>query len=137
MVAKRAYRFAPVRCHNLKMELTTDLLQKTSKEQVVGDFYPYNTGDKSETEKYIKALAGRIREIPTLNVNADFDHFGSGTASFVEVYATKRDGSLTIVSQEKKNNDLLITDTHKGLLIAISRFAPVAVIRGRKCAEKK
>jgi hypothetical protein len=118
------------------MELTTDILQKTCKEQIVGDFYPYNTGDWDETEKYIEALVGRIKGIPTLNVNADFDHFGTGTASFVEVYATKRDGSLTIARQEKTNDHLLTTETHEGLLIAISRVAPVAVMGSDKRTEK-
>ena len=114
------------------MELTSEILKRTCKAEVVGDFYPYNTGDWNKTENYIRSIVDRIDAIKTLKLKADFNHFGSGTSSFVEVYAIKMNGSSSTTVKAQKDGSQIITESSEGLLVAISRVAPVAVIGSDK-----
>jgi hypothetical protein len=53
-----------------------------------------------------------------IDVEADFDHYGSGTASYVDVFCWKRSGKSTV-----RKGDVDYID---GIAVYLSRLAPVA-----------
>lgn len=100
-----------------KDELTlTSIVHQT----YVGEFYPYNEEQKNEKEidSYINNLVGSLSSITNLKVEADFNNYGSGYASYVPIFLYKKDGSSTeFVRSHKIIN---------GILLYVCRHAPVA-----------
>ncbi|MBM7661035.1 hypothetical protein JOC85_001807 [Bacillus mesophilus] len=58
---------------------------------------------------------------------AIFDHYGSGYASYVDFFCYRKDGS-SIVDTKYIEKDSLTSIQIEGLVIYISRLAPVAII---------
>ena len=104
---------------NFDRKLLTDLVEG----KVRGAVVPFDSGDPDKTEEYIRLVVGQIQKIWTLKVDAEFGHYGSGYASYVHLYISKRDGSGTKV----ENNDGRITEGTKGLMLYLCRLAPYAV----------
>lgn len=63
-----------------------DQLQDAIEGKAVGDYYPYNTNNEREIEAHIRRMLYRLKRIPNLIVDAEWEHFGSGYASFVEFF---------------------------------------------------
>lgn len=89
----------------------------------VGDQFPYNTNNEQEIEAHIRRLFHRVERIPNLIVEAEWDNFGSGYASFVEFFCYQKEN--VVVVDEKNGERELEVD---GIIIDICRLAPVVII---------
>ncbi|WP_040952045.1 hypothetical protein [Gorillibacterium massiliense] len=102
------------------MLYTEEELKMIVEQKLVFNFYPYDNSPMKELEidHYIKRVVGSLGSVNNLKVEVDFDSFGSGYASFVNIFCYKKDGSSTEI--------LNGIQTIEGLLLYISRHAPVA-----------
>ncbi|BBH24367.1 hypothetical protein Back11_57120 [Paenibacillus baekrokdamisoli] len=100
-----------------KDELT---LKSIVQQKFVGEYYPYNLEQKNDEEidSYINNLVGGLSSIKNLKVEADFNNYGSGYASFVNIFCYKKDGSSTEIIKGHT--------TINGILLYVCRHAPVA-----------
>ncbi len=102
---------------------SNEQLQTLIEGKVVGDKYPYVTKDDQEIEAHIRRLFYRINRIPRLVCDADWVHFGSGYASFVEFFCYWQE-DVTVI-EEKHGIQEIQTN---GLIIDVCRLAPVAIM---------
>ena len=68
-------------------------------------------------------VIGRLKSINSIVLEADFNHYGSGTSSYIPVYISKRDKSDVHVSKEGN----LTTYKTTGLILYLCRYAPYAI----------
>jgi hypothetical protein len=102
------------------MSFSEEFLRKLCEQKVCGDFEPFKSNNQDLTEGYIRKKVETLEGIKTLNVKADFDHFGSGYASFVEIRISKADKSDT---ETVYDEDGVIEHTN-GLVICVCRLSP-------------
>ncbi|QWF77610.1 hypothetical protein [Amycolatopsis sp. CA-230715] len=77
--------------------------------------------DARLVEGYLRRVAAALGRAPSIVVDsADFDHYGSGYASFADVFVTSRDGSRRGEDERHRWVD--------GLTVCLSRLAPFAVL---------
>ncbi|MFI7701984.1 hypothetical protein [Nonomuraea sp. NPDC049480] len=78
-------------------------------------------GGAVSVEGFLRWVVADLDRMPTSIVHhAEFQHYGSGYASYVEVFITKRDGSM-----RRSENGW----THvEGLSLALCRLAPLAAL---------
>ncbi|WP_223702144.1 hypothetical protein [Sutcliffiella deserti] len=105
------------------MMFSNEQLQALIEGKITGDTFPYNTYNNQEIEAHIRRLFHRLNRIPNLICEAEWNHFGSGYASFVEFFCYRKE-DVTVVTekygmQETKTN---------GIIIDISRLAAVAIM---------
>jgi hypothetical protein len=89
-------------------------------EKVQGDFPPFKSGKHSLGVKYIKEIVGRLSDNKNWIVEADYENYQSGFASFVPVKISKKDKSDTTTRYENG----LIIETKDSLLIYFSKLCP-------------
>lgn len=109
------------------LQFTNEQLQTMISEVPIGDTFPYNTKDKNQIEKHIKNLFYTLNRSKSLKCEAILDHYGSGYASYVDFFCYKRDGSSKL-SEKYIEKDSQTSIQLEGLVIYISRLAPVAII---------
>ncbi|MFI7631523.1 hypothetical protein [Microbispora rosea] len=81
-------------------------------------------GGPTAVEGFLRRVVADLNRLPSLIVeHAEFRHYGSGYASYVDVFMTKRDGSM----RRSMNGR---TDA-EGLTVALCRLAPLAVLLER------
>ncbi|MCB0503351.1 MAG: hypothetical protein KDD32_11760 [Bacteroidetes bacterium] len=100
-------------------EYLTDLVKGKTK----GDFPPFSSGKWKKSDDYLKQIVGRLKDIQSIQVEADFNHYGSGFSSYVHLYLSKRDKSDTQIS----NIGELRTEETNGLVIYLCRMAPFSI----------
>lgn len=95
-------------------------LQRAANDELAGSAGPW-AGGSAAVEGFLRRVAADLGRLPELTVHhAEFRHYGSGYASYVAVFLTKRDGSTQRSEQGW---------THvEGLSLALCRLAPVAVL---------
>ncbi|WP_051359419.1 hypothetical protein [Paucisalibacillus globulus] len=105
----------------MAIQFTNDEIKRIIEMKTVGDFYPYDIeeNDENAIDDYLKHVAGSLARVNNLAYEADFEHYGSGYASYVDCFCWKRDGSSTQV----KDREQWI----EGIRIYLCRLAPVAV----------
>ncbi|MEW9110084.1 MAG: hypothetical protein AB2374_12105 [Cytobacillus gottheilii] len=91
--------------------------------KIIGDIFPYVTKDEKEIKEHIRRLYYRIKRIHHVECEAEWDHFGSGYASFVEFFCYSKDEVKTI----HESNGIREEEV-KGIIIDISTLAPVAIM---------
>lgn len=69
---------------------SNEQLQDLIEGKIVGKKFPYDTINEQEIEGHIRRLFHRINRIPNLVCEAEWNHFGSGYASFVEFFVTEK-----------------------------------------------
>jgi hypothetical protein len=110
------------------MEITNELddfLSGLAGDKLTRDVFPFNTGDEKLVLDYIKKIGGRLNSIHTISAEADFSNYGSGYASFVNVFVSKRNGSGTVVETKvNKSKETLSVKTTTGLELYISKLCP-------------
>src|SRR5699024_12142705 len=75
-------------------------------------------------ETNIKQLYNRIKRIPNITCKAEFDHYGSGYASFVKFFCYRKEDVLV----EKDKEEHGVVEYEKtGVLLNVSRLAPVFI----------
>jgi hypothetical protein len=83
----------------------------------VGDIWPYESGSLDVVEGYLRDTVAYLTHSALVTVEADFDSYGSGYASFVELFCYKCDGSST--------KPLVTGKSITGIVYCLSRHAPV------------
>jgi hypothetical protein len=89
-------------------------------EKVQGNFPPFKSGKYTTVVKYIKEIVGRLSDNKNWIVEADYENYQSGFASFVPVKISKKDKSDTTTNYENG----LIIETKDSLLIYFSKLCP-------------
>lgn len=75
----------------------------------------------TSVEGFLRWIVADLDRMPTLSVHhAEFRHYGSGYASYVDVFITKRDGSMRRSENGWTNVE--------GLPLALCRLAPLAAL---------
>jgi hypothetical protein len=116
---------------NNSSNFTETYLRNLIAEKVQGDFEPFQNGNIQEVEAHIKIMLGRLRDNKNIKIEADFDAYGSGFASYINVKITKRDRSDTVFS---KNGEVEIEDKN-GLILYISNLSPFWYFGGENWTE--
>lgn len=109
------------------MEFTDEELKRMIQGTAVGNIYPYNTEDEELIEEYIKKVVYQFRRIHTMHSHFEFDHYGSGYSSYIDVSCWLKDQSSVIERVHNKDGFSEITEMNR-LSIYISRLAPVAIM---------
>lgn len=91
--------------------------------KIVGNKFPYDTDNEQEIEAHIRRLFYRINRIPNLICEAEWNHFGSGYASFVEFFCYLKE-DVTVVEEKYGHRE----EKTEGIIIDICRLAPVAIM---------
>ncbi|MBB3728888.1 hypothetical protein [Nonomuraea dietziae] len=78
-------------------------------------------GGAPSVERFLRRVVADLDRMPTLSIHhAEFRHYGSGYASYVDVFITKRDGSMRSSESGWTNVE--------GLSLALCRLAPLAAL---------
>ncbi|PJK16028.1 hypothetical protein CQS04_12405 [Chryseomicrobium excrementi] len=91
--------------------------------KIVGEKFPYDTNDEREIEAHIRRLFHRINRIPNVVCEAEWNHFGSGYASFVEFFCYQKE-DLIVLEEKHGHREIKMN----GLIVDISRLASVAIM---------
>ncbi len=86
----------------------------------VGMAWPYNGGSDEDIEKYLHQIVACLEASSVISIEADFNSYGSGYASFVDMFCFKKDGST-------RQRFLGSGEKVTGIQVYLSRLAPVAV----------
>src|SRR5690625_55724 len=103
---------------------SNEQLQAVIKGEIIGKSYPYDTHNVEEIETYIKQLYYRIKRIPNIICEAEFDHYGSGYASFVKFFCYRKEDVLVVKDKEEHG---VLEYEKTGVLLNVSRLAPVFI----------
>jgi hypothetical protein len=95
---------------------SVDELKKLINNECIGSFYPYIEGN--EVENYIKLIVADLNRSAQVMAEPDYSMYGSGYASYVDIFCYKRDGS----SKVQKGGVSWID----GITVYICRLAPIA-----------
>ena len=98
-------------------------LQDLIQGEIVGNKFPYEPNNEQEIEAHIRRLFYRINRIPGVICEAEWNHFGSGYASFVEFFCYRKE-DVVIVEEKYGCRETEI----EGIVIDICRLAPVAIM---------
>ncbi|TMR15510.1 hypothetical protein ETD86_26990 [Nonomuraea turkmeniaca] len=78
-------------------------------------------GGATSVDGFLRRVVADLDRMPTLSVHhAEFRHYGSGYASYADVFITKRDGSM----RRSENGWTKV----EGLPLALCRLAPLAAL---------
>lgn len=97
-------------------------LQDLIARKAVGNRFPYDTENQQEIDAHIRRFFYRLNRIPNLICEAEWNHFGSGYASFVEIFCYIKEG---LIVEEKYG---MREENIEGIIIDICRLAPVAIM---------
>lgn len=100
------------------MILTVEQLQSIINVNPVGDTFPYLGGSEEDIENHLKAVVATLRRSHLLDVEADFNHYSSGYASYVDVFCAKSNRQSTVCRGD--------TDWIDGIAVYLARLAPIA-----------
>ena len=89
----------------------------------MGNHFPYDTREEKEILAYINRLFHRINRIPGIVCEAEWDHFGSGYASFAEFFCYRKE-EYVLLDVENGMREIRI----RGIILDISRLASVAIM---------
>jgi hypothetical protein len=92
---------------------------------------PYGPeGSDEAVELHLQKVVNKLRALPGLTVTADFDSYGSGYASYVDVLLTKTDGLPSNVYAERNARGTVIRALHEyvGLRLYVCLLAPFAAM---------
>lgn len=105
------------------MKFEQDFLSDLVKGKSRGEFPPFSSGNWEKSDNYLKQIVSSLKDIKSIELDADFNHYGSGFSSYVHIYLSKRDQSDVKISINGK----LSTHETNGLMIYLCRLAPFAV----------
>ena len=95
----------------------------------LGDQWPYHGGSELDIEAHLHLVVAHLSDSSLVFIEADFSSFGSGYASFVEIFCSKKDGSSHrpfLGSGEKVSGEKVSGEKVSGINFYVSRLAPVA-----------
>ncbi|MEG0471632.1 MAG: hypothetical protein RR588_04785 [Solibacillus sp.] len=89
--------------------------------EMIGAIYPYSSRNELEVEHYLKRIAAELKR-EKIQIIEEPAHFGSGYASYFE-WCCYEEEHITVNEDEHTR-----TVEIEGLVVAISRLAPVVLI---------
>lgn len=95
-------------------------LQSMIRCESVGQRWPYVGGSERDIEKHLKKTVAKLKRIKGVGIEAEFGHYGSGYASYVDIFCYPKDRS----SQWEDDGVLRV----RGVSVYLSRLAPLAVL---------
>ncbi|WP_163831843.1 hypothetical protein [Spartinivicinus ruber] len=101
------------------MNINESNIRKIVGRYPVGDFPPFSNSDTKACNQYARKLCNKIESSKVLEVILEPDSYGSGYASYFDLFITKKDKSFYV----QKDGYIEI----KGISLYISRLAPIAV----------
>lgn len=69
-----------------------DILKSCVAGTPTGDLWPYSEGDEEKVEGFLKSVVADLARSRLVEIEAEFGHYGSGYASYVDVLASRKDG---------------------------------------------
>lgn len=106
----------------------TELL-KVINNETIGTFFPYLNGTKNDIEGFIKSIVADLNRSSMIKAEADYSSYGSGYASYVDIFCSKKDGSSTT----QRGGVYWI----EGIAVYICRLAPVACFGATQLTRHK
>jgi hypothetical protein len=101
------------------MELSESSLRAMFVElRPVGTSWPYDRGSEEDIETHLRDIVASLQRSPRLVIDAHRDHYGSGYASYVHLFCSKRDGE----SSGRREGVQV-----PGIDLYLGRLAPLAV----------
>lgn len=88
------------------------------RDAIIGRYWPSDLQTDDEIEALIHATVDKLKSCPLLDIDADFNSYGSGFASYVHVFCTKANRAATIRHGE--------TDWIDGITVYLGRLVPFA-----------
>jgi len=95
-----------------------DELADIVRNAIIGRYWPSHLQTEDEIEAHIHATVDKLKNCELLEIDADFDSYGSGFASYVHVFCTKANRRAT-----KKIGE---TDWLNGITVYLGRLVPFA-----------
>ena len=92
------------------MELKTNILDTA--------VYPYSTQDPDTIDRFLQEVVESLKNSEQIEVEAEFDHYGSGYASYVEVFCDRRQPSQLVSNSDSAT---------PGITLYLSRLLPIVV----------
>ena len=102
------------------MHFSEEQLRDVIDGKIIGAFFPFQGGTYNQVVYFYKDLIAALERSRLLKVITDYSSYGSGYASYVDVFCYKRDGSST--QQKKGYMDI------EGIGIYLCKHAPVAIV---------
>lgn len=96
----------------------SDDLKDIVRNAIIGDYWPPHLQDEDAIEAHIHSTVDKLKNCGLLDVDADFNSYGSGFASYVHVFCTKANRAATKRSGE--------TDWINGITVYLGRLVPFA-----------
>lgn len=109
---------------------TDEQLKQLIDGEMIGEIYPYNTGDIEQVRAYLKRMQAEFSKHPGITCKPEPEHFESGYASYAAWFCfDERD---VLVSENAYTRE----EEREGLWLNISTLAPVVVIGTGVCNNR-
>jgi hypothetical protein len=102
------------------VEITNEILEQIIAGKPVGEHEAYKNGSHNKIKGHIKATIHDLEQSSRIQVGVESDDYGSGYASYVDVFCYKKDGSSSHIE-----SGTTITD---GMTVYLCKLAPVAAM---------
>ncbi|MER6514671.1 hypothetical protein ABT158_48230 [Nonomuraea sp. NPDC001636] len=103
-----------------KLAMDPTALRSAVNDQLAGSAGAW-AGGATSVDGFLRRIVADLDRMPTLSVHhAEFRHYGSGYASYIDVFITKSDGSMRRSENGWTNVE--------GLPLALCRLAPLAAL---------
>ncbi|WP_107943447.1 hypothetical protein [Metasolibacillus fluoroglycofenilyticus] len=107
---------------------TNEQLKQFIKGKVLGEMFPYDTGDEHLIISYLKRIKAELEKSLPVRCEVEPLHFGSGYASYMQWFVYKTD----MLTRKEREKDVM-EEEREGLIVNISMLAPVVLIgKGEK-----
>jgi len=102
------------------MKLSSQELQEIINGNQVGSEWPFMGGTPDDVEVHLRMIMQSLNESYGIEVDGEFDHYGSGYASYVHLFCKRPKDASTYQRDGRKWID--------GIAVYLSRLAPIAVL---------
>ena len=111
------------------MKFSQSQLQKLVAGKPITEDWPWGTADRRLVEKHIKSLIATIRRDLRVKDKTDFNHYGSGYASFVDCWLYRENNDFRFGEEQ---------NSYIGLVVLFSRLTNVfSLAEGTKCWRRE
>jgi hypothetical protein len=116
----------------MPQKFTEEYLRSLVAVNVMGDFPPFLSGDKSAVKAYARQMIESLDRRHTLKIKPDYNSYGSGYASYINIEVTQKDKSDTVIRKEKDE----IVEHKSSLLVYVSKLVPYWYFGGMQWTER-
>ena len=102
------------------MRFSEQELQEIINGNPIGNDWPYLSGSLKDVDSHLKTILQELNQSVALEVEGEFDSYGSGFASYAHLFCQKPKKGSTYRRDERTWTD--------GIAVYLNRLAPVAVL---------